>query len=513
MSAKDLRSKSGENWEKKESAGRFLRDVVIVAVVLAGAFIWYQNRTKNAAAANALAKEAKDLVFKNNPADLDAAAEKLKEVLAKYDAGHGYSLATLAELDAIAWGEQKVSSRKANAEQYAAQAEKAAPNLAQTYSAKALVMVFDGKAKEAEDFLNRNVIEKGAGDSRIFAALGQAQRAQGKLEEARRSFKAAFDSDWRDPRFAELIGESYLEEGDAANALAYFMKGVGANSEHYGCQIGAARARIMRGEQLKEASDSIAKALAPEAKLTPRLKARALVAQAELRTFEMKFDEAVDSAQKASEADPSFAWAYRAKAAIKAVKGDAAGAAADFDKAIDADRNVAAFYFDASGIMARTGDGAKAIAYLERYPLKKDDRFFVRYGDVLRAVGRDDEALVKYDEAIKENETNADAYLAKAIILIGKKQLDDAQAALDTAIVAREFFPDAYVQRAKIQFEKKEYETALQEYAKAIEQWSKLRTPKEKLTGEIDSVKNLLIKAGEKDYAKAWETQMTALIN
>jgi len=492
-----------------QSGVKMIRDVLIVALVLGGGFYWYLNKTNNSKAANKTAAEAKNLLLRDNPADYKEAEAKLKEVLEKYDSSHEYSLAALAELDAILWGENHMGDRRADAESYVAKAMKGKPT-PESYAAKALVMTYDGDAAGAEEFLKNDVFEKGGSGPRIFVAFGQALRAQGKLEEARRAFKMAIDGDWRNARFAQVIGESYLEEGDATNALAYFMKGLSANSDHYGCQLGAARARLMKGEQIKEATDAIERAV-KATDLTPSLKARALVAQAELRLYEQKIAEAVASADEAAKADPAFAWAYAVKARALALQGNADAVAA-FDKAIAADKYVAAFYFDAAVALAAGGDATRAASYLDKFPLKKDDQYFLKYGHVLRALGKLDEALTKYDDALKENQTNADAYLAKGTILVAQKKFDDAQKVLETAVVAREFNPPVYVQMAEIHFQKKEWEQGLQRYATALTQWRTQKMPREELTAKIEDVKKRLLDAKEKGYAQAWESEATNLI-
>jgi len=497
-----------------QSGLRAIRDIVLVAIVLGAGFFWYYTKTTNEKLANATAIEARDLLLKDNPQDYEAAAAKLAEVLEKYDPQHGYSLAALAELNAILWGENHLESRKADALKFAAQAMAANPAIAEQYSAQALVTTFDGKAEEAERFLADSVLEKGGGGARIFAALGQAQRAQGKLVESRRAFKAAIDSDWRNARFAQLIGESYLEEGDTANAVAYFERGLAANSEHYGCRLGLARARLQRGEQVKESAEVIEKILGESANLTPALHAMALVAQAELRLLEQKVDEAIASASQAAEKDPAYAWAYAVKARAEANKGpeNVSAAIADFDKAIAADPYVAAFHFDAAVTLASGGEADKAVEYLEKYPLKKDDRFHLKYGHVLRALDRLDAALVQYEEARKLNETNAEIYLSKGVVLIAQNKLDEARAELDMALRAQEFNPPVHVQIAQIHFAKKEWEEGLQTYARALEQWKRQRVPREQLAASIAEVKQLLLKAGQRQYAQIWEEEATAMV-
>ena len=511
--SKDVQKPGSDNWEKSETGGRFIRDVVIVAAVLAGAFGWYYKTSQNKAAADKTAKVAKDLLLKDDPVAYAQAETKLKEVLSNFDASHGYSLAALAELNAILYVEHNVEDRKAAASDYVAKAVAAKTSTAEEYAAKAMMLVADGKAAEAEKFLTAEVIDKNAGGARIYAALGEALRVQGKLEESRRAFKAAFDADWRNPRFATLIGESYLEEGDAANALAYYSKGLQSNSEHLGSMIGAARARIANRQGLKEAGDAIKAALEREADMTPNLKARALVARAELEFFEQKFDEAIATAQSAAQTDPSFAWSFAVSARAQAAKNDAAAAAASYDKAIAADGYVGAFYYDAARTLLAAGfDVEKSLAYLQKYPLKKDDKYFYEYGNALRVAGKIEDALAQYELGIKENEVNGKLYVAKGSILRQQEKYDEAEKAFEAAQIAQEFNPELYVEKAMLRFAKKEYEQGMQEYATALSQWRQAKVSREQLTQAIAGVKELLTKAGQRQYAQVWETEATQLI-
>jgi len=500
----------GESWEKRETIGSFLRDIAIVAVLCIAGFAWYKNKTDNDIAARELAKEAASLIAKDNPAELRAAVEKLKQAL-EIRPKHGFALASMAETHALLHTEHKAGgSHKAEAEKYLALAEKYAPNLPQTYSARAILLLGDGKAKEAEDFLIKNVLEKDAGDARIFGALSQAQRAQGKLAEAKRSGRAASDSDWRNPRFSRIVADIYAEENDQANALAFYGKALSSYSEHIASNLGKARFQIRRGQELEASIAAVDKALRED--LTPALKAIALTAKAESLLTEQKADEALAMAQDAAKADAAFPWSYVVEAMVKASKQDVDGAAAAFDKAIESDPYVSSLYFDAAMLMAAAGKEDRAVAYLDRYALKKDDKYYVTYGNVLRSLQKYDEAIAKYDQAIGENELNAGAYVAKAAILIHQNKLDEAQDALDRAVAANEFNPEAYVERGNLLFAKKEYELGVQEFATALSQWKQARASQDQLVAVVQGVKQKLLDARQREFATAWEKEATNLI-
>lgn len=500
----------GESWEKRETIGRFLRDITIVAVLCIAGFAWYKKKTDDDIAAHELAKEAASLISKDNPSELKAALTKLEEALA-IRPKHGFALASAAEIHAILHAEHREGgNHKGEAQRYLELAEKHAPNLPQTFSARAILMIGDGKAKEAEDYLIKNVLEKDAGDARIFAAMAQAQRAQGKLIEAKRSGRAASDSDWRNPRFSRIVADIYAEEGDHANALAFYGKAISSYSEHIASNLGKARLQLRRGQEVEASSAAIEKAL--KAELSPALRAIALTGKAELLLAEQKVDEALAMAADAAKADPSYPWSYALEAMAKVRKEDVDGAAEAYNKAIEADKYIASLYFDAAMLMAAVKKENEAVAYLDRFALKKDDKYFVTYGNVLRSLEKYDEAIAKYDDAIKENELNAGAYVAKAAILIHQEKYDEAEDALERATTANQFFPEAYVEKGNLLFAKKQYELGVQEFATALSQWKQARASNEQLMAVVQSVKQKLLDARERGYANAWEQEATNLI-
>lgn len=500
----------GESWEKRETIGRFLRDITIVAVLCIAGFAWYKKKTDDDIAAHELAKEAASLIAKDNPSELKAAIAKLEEALA-IRPKHGFALASMAEIHALLHAEHhEAGNHEAQAKSFLERAEQHAANLPQTYSAKALLMIAEGKAEAAEGYLIENVLKKDAGDARIFAAIAQAQREQGKLVEAKRSGRAASDSDWRNPRFSRIVGDIYAEEGDHANALAFYGKALSSYSEHIASDLGKARLQIRRGQEIDPSSQAIDKAL--EAELTPALRAIALTAKAELQLTEKKADEALASLADAVKADPTYPWAYAVEALAKVGKEDVDGAAEAYDKAIEADKYIASLYFDAALLMAAVKKEEKAVGYLDRYALKKDDKYYVNYGNVLRSLEKYDEAVAKYDEAIKENELNGDAYVAKAAILIHQEKFDEAEDALERALAANEFNPKAYVERGNLLFAKKKYELGVQEFATALSQWKRGRASNEQLAAVVQSVKQKLLAARQRGFAIAWEKEATNLI-
>ena len=52
----------------------------------------------------------------------------------------------------------------------------------------------------------------------------------------------------------------------------------------------------------------------------------------------------------------------------------------------------------------------------------------------------------------------------------------------------------------------------MQEYATALTQWRQSRVSREQLTNYIAGVKDLLTRAGQRQYAQIWESEATNLI-
>ncbi|MFN7134361.1 MAG: tetratricopeptide repeat protein, partial [Myxococcales bacterium] len=193
-----------------------------------------------------------------------------------------------------------------------------------------------------------------------------------------------------------------------------------------------------------------------------------------------------------------------------------ASAAASLDKAIELDPNVPVFYYASSAVSLENGDGARATGYLDQYAarLKADDKLDVTYGNVLRKLGKTDEALARFEKAIDAGGFSmAQALLSKATVLLeDKKDLDKAKEVLDQTLQIQEMFPDAHVKMGDYFFAKKEYVEGAQAYATALTQMKLYQTPREKMNALRESVSDALTKAGKKDVAKLWMTESGNLI-
>ena len=492
-----------EEWQQPESLSRAVRQVAIVALILAGAVGFYFMRVQGERRARDASKLAKDELLRDNPKNYALAEKHCMDALAARN-NFPYALAFLAQINAERVVDHGIATAAADAHKWIDLCEQRRVPYQEAYSAKALMMISEGKAAEAEKEMV-SVLQRATG-AQLWNALAKAQRAQGKVEEARNGFKKANDMEWRNPRLAADYADSFYDSGDTLNAFNYYGKALEANSDHLRGLIGRSRAEIARGSQIKQASDTLTDVLGrPDAELSPKLKALALTARGELRQFEKNDSEALKDADAALAAMPTLSWAHHLKGLVLA-RAKKPAAYDELKQAIDNDHSVSVFYFAGANALSDAGMGDKAIALLDAYTktLPADDTYFMVYGDVLRKLNKLEDAMKQYDKAIGANPLNANAHFAKGRLLLQKKDFDNAKKELDKAVASNEFFGEAYEAIGQLFLEKKEYRDAAENFFQALRVYSQLQMPRERLTSYLDDVAARLKKAGQKDIAEAW---------
>lgn len=501
-----------KDWSRTESPAKAVLQIAVWGAVLFGGLYVYRQKQVTKKQVFEADKAALELMVKDNPKDLKAAAAKFEESLA-LDSSDPFATSSLALVHTLMAADHQVPGELATAEQWVQKSEARNAAIDERFSAQALLLVAQGKAADA-DTTTRAVIEKGAVGAGLANATARARRNLGKLEEARGYFKKAHDLGWRSPRFADDLADSYFDDGDAINAQGFFEKGLAGNGDHLRSAIGLARARIARGQDLVKASESLDAALAkPADELTPTLKAMALTGKAELRRFEEKYDEALTLAGEAVAADGHFASAHAVQGSVLARQGKAEAKAA-FEKALGLDRYAGALYYEAARSMVRVKDQPAAEAFMAQYSstLKVDDRYHVVYGDLLREFGNLDKAEAEYGEALKVNGLNASAHYSLGLVLAAKQQGEKAITEFDAALGAQKIFADAHIQAGNVQFDAKKFEEGLQRYAQALVMLKQSAAPREKIDALLTDVEQKLIKATKKELAKAWIEQGKELV-
>src|SRR2546423_5061888 len=296
-------------------------------------------------------------------------AEKLLEEVLRIHARNAFGIVALADVETQLVG-AGYADRARRAEETRVKAHAKGLPFAEMFDAHALAMLQAGKAAEAEAYA-RTLLDKYPAlpaVPRFHDLLGRAQRAQGKLAEARASFKRAQDADWRQPRFVADYAEVLLDEGDAAGAAAAFDRALQAHSGHIRSQIGKARAQVAISRQGRGDAKG-ARALldsvlgSPEQELTPELRARALAARAEARIAGQDSVGAAEDSAAALALSPRPPAPLRARAMV-----DAAAprplAAQEFAAAIAADPADSSTYLEGAAALETAGDLASAAKLL-----------------------------------------------------------------------------------------------------------------------------------------------------
>jgi len=186
---------------------------------------------------------AREELAKDTPQALFA-AEKLFERVLEIHARNAYALAALADIETQLAG-AGVESRTSRAAELRARAEAREIALPERFEARALSLLQDGKSAEAEAYVRALLARypHSTGAPRLNDVLGRALRAQGKLREARESFRKAAGGA-REARFTVDFAEALVEDGNFSEAISSFDRALQISPSHPGAQIGKARALV-----------------------------------------------------------------------------------------------------------------------------------------------------------------------------------------------------------------------------------------------------------------------------
>jgi tetratricopeptide (TPR) repeat protein len=293
-------------------------------------------------------------------------AEKKLEVALVLHPKNVFALAALADVETMLAG-AGYPDRAARAEQARTRIEERNLSLPERHEARGLWLLQQGKARECEQYvsalLDRYPLSHEP--ARGYDLLGRAQRAQGKLREARTSFKKAAEADSRQPRPAADYGEALLEAGSAADAIAAFDRALQANPEHPRARIGKARALLAvareGGGDLRRPRELLDRLLADGTELTPELRGRILAARAEVRLAQQDAAGASADADAALLVQPRLAAALRARALVSASVRELRGRAlGELRSAIAADPFDQTIWFDGAQALVAAGDAPAA---------------------------------------------------------------------------------------------------------------------------------------------------------
>lgn len=491
-------------------------------VVFAGLYALYAHEVKVEARVQELlagprtaqgrAGGARAELNKDTPAGWLAAERSLREAL-DLQPNNPWAIAAWANVETMLAG-AGFEDRAAAADQALARADAKDVQQPERFEARAVRLVQQGQAAEAETWLLAVLAKYGA-VPRAVDALGLAQRALGKLPEAKASFKKAQEADWRSARKVAHYAQALHEDGLLAEALGTWDRALQANSDHLRSHVGKARtlaalSRAGRTSDLKLARTLVDGVLARGAdEVPPRLKAQGLAARAEVR---LAAGDAAGAAQDAAEAvklAPKLPAALRAQASAGARKGEALAA---WRAAVAADPYDASSYFEGAAALAAGGDPAGAEKLLGAYAatLPKTGRYHLALAQLL--LKKDDLKAAEGELArgLALDPANAQLYFEQGRLLQRKRDLKGAVVAYERSAQLRDDNPEVYRQMGELYLEQKANEESLRAFTGALARYKAARTPETQLEGFYGDVEARLTKAGLKKVARQWVSEARA---
>ncbi|MGQ0507243.1 MAG: tetratricopeptide repeat protein [Myxococcaceae bacterium] len=518
-----------QDWKKRESFSSAIAQIVVVAVLLAGAVFFIRHRGVKREETARILKDVRATALRDNPSDLDKAISQLEE-LWNVDESSPDGLAVAADLYLEKWLIHRQPEAEKKAQDFVDRAKAANSRTEERYASEALLLVSEGKAQEADDFIE-GLRKRGGSSARLWYAQATANHELGRLQVAKAAYNTAAEKAWKDPRFTTAAGEEFLDEGQYLQAMEAFNKALNANPDHVRAGLGLAMAQLYKRENVKNAGDMVKAVLSRSVELTPAVKARALAVTSELASFEGKYDTALKAASDAINANPQDHLAHFAKARAMAHK-KAPGALDAFQQAISKRKTAPILYFEGALLWQSLGNHAGAMALLNAYEttfrdvknvtaegetpaLTRDDRYWIARGDVLKEAGKLDEAMASYDKAIAAKNVNlVRAHYAKGSVFLARKDFDKAQETL-SAITPPDgsgALAEAYLAMGETLFAKRDFAPGCQNFAFALSKFKNQQVPREKLNNILEDVNKRLIAGGQKAMAKVWMDEAKPII-
>jgi tetratricopeptide (TPR) repeat protein len=465
---------------------------------------------------------AQGALAKDTPAGWLQAESRLQQAL-EMQPSNPVALASLAVAQQLLAADG-FADRGAKADEATARAEAKDVSLAERHQARALGLLRAGRAVDAENYL-RPLVEKFPGHWELWDALGLAQRAAGKLGDARQSLRRAMEIGWRSPRAVADYAVLLLEDGSAAEAAQSFDRALQANADHLRSLAGKARALLAlhasgTAVDLMPARKLIDDVLERSAgELSPALRALALASRAELALAQRDLAAAIRDAGAAVKEHPVSAAALRARAlALAADPRQRDGAIAAFKEAIAKDPYDVSIYFDGAAALAAAGVEGSAEKLLGAYAalLPKGARYHLALAR-LRLAKDDPKGAA---EALAAAEADADpssasikasVYFEQGRLAQRQRDAKGAQKAYQRALALRDDFPEVYRQMGALYLDARNVDDGMSSFVEALRRYKAARVPEAQLEPFYKEVHAQLMKAKERKKADLWLREARAM--
>ncbi|HET9554633.1 MAG TPA: tetratricopeptide repeat protein, partial [Anaeromyxobacteraceae bacterium] len=410
---------------------------LVLAAALGGWAVFSKARKEKIETIDKLLKETQELISRDSFSAYRGAAEKAGAILAIDDgslAGHAF----LAYVDAIRATEHAEGDQvKAEAMRNVDAAHKLGQPHSHLYAAEAYLSAAAGNGPAAISELKSTLEDPARQTALLTGTLGVLLMGSGDLDGAKEWLVRAQKTNPNDVRIAQMLAEQYRRRGEGyeQQAESIYQLALRLQKDHVPSLLGRALLLLDRG-LYDQAAQHVQLALAG-GDASPRQQALALAIRGSILFAQGKPAEGAADEKKAVELDPQspdLPWLIGRRMLRD---GDAAGAVASIQRAVNGDGKRLAFYVDLTRALLATDGGAqKAVELLQKATARAGDhpRIALLLGDAYKAHGDADRARGQYERSIQLGKPYPDARVALARLLRDQKNVPQALAELDLAI-------------------------------------------------------------------------------
>ncbi|MCX7386859.1 MAG: DUF1549 domain-containing protein [Planctomycetales bacterium] len=332
----------------------------------------------------------------------------------------------------------------------------ATSNTAAAFQAQpAVPPVLDAKSQQIQDLVQSAMAKMDRGEwdaaiqdcasallvdeksGRALVARGMVYNAKGEYETALKDFDLVTSQTGREATMLINRADAYAARSHTLYQQGKYLAAIDSayfatleKNDHIGAHLNRAQAYVAR-RQYDKAVNSANRAINADEKSAAGYSMRGFAYGAQ-----GNFDQALADENKALELDANLAVAYQRRAAAWVGKNDAVNASADFDKAIALDPSLVDALCDRAYFYALQRDLVKAMADLD-LAIQKNPKFpkaHVQKGLALLDQERFDEAIACFDTALQLQDNHAGAHCYRGYALHSKGSYTGAVEAFTKAI-------------------------------------------------------------------------------
>ncbi|MBI4817553.1 MAG: hypothetical protein HY791_14930 [Deltaproteobacteria bacterium] len=511
----DALANQEEPHKKRVSFGAAVRDITLVAGLLAGGTYFYYNHVVTKEQVAKIAREATDYLRKDDLPSLKKAEERYLKII-ELDDNNPAGLSALSELYYYMY--EHGLDTKAKSEDFLrkAQAEKA--QTPEFLSASAQLRIDAGKASEVRDEL-KGLFEKGVYHAKLGHAYGEALLSLNNFLEANTALKQASEGAFNEVRIPLALAEVALRQGEERRASNFLNKALAKNlspTHDVALPMYAALLSKTQGDLIKAATE-LAEAQKIKDTMGPVGLAHLAWAQGEFNLAISEFSAAQEKAEEAMKGRRDFAPYQSLLARALLAQGKRGDAIATYQAAIKLQPAYLAVNWELATLLSEGGDDAALdiVAAIEtsipaesrttEFELFRAEHY-LRKGKLAEAeaaykkaaeLGSDPEILIGLTKIVFEQEKPKDK----------KADIDKVTGSLEEALEAgdkryRGNFPDGQILLAQIQLWNNMIDAADQAYAKAEDQLKRMKKPTSEVLKHYDLVIRDYTNAKDKEIAK-----------